>query len=65
MELVTSQLIVYAFIVLIGVFITRLIFGIPTIIKNLKKQTWLLTKLLETKGFTEAEIREELKKFDL
>lgn len=57
-------LVVYLIIFLIGVLITRWIFGIPSIISNLKKQTWLLTKLLESKGFSESEIKEQLKKFD-
>jgi hypothetical protein len=46
--------------VLLAIFITRLIFSIPTIVRQLKNQTNLLCLIAKKSGATDKEVKEEL-----
>ncbi len=47
-------------LILLGIFITRMIFSIPTIVRQLKSQTNLLCLIAKKPGASDKEIKDEL-----
>lgn len=47
-------------VILLVIFLTRMIFSIPTIVRNLKSQTNLLQLIAKKSGATDEEIENEI-----